>query len=259
MMLPYLVTTAPVTTPNHSASRRGVIDGRTMTVKLHPAPLVPRSRRAGIALLASLLLALPRGAQGADAPATQTLRVMSQPASTLRIEGTSTLHPFTSETHTVTAVGVLTVPDGSTTTPALVRALRGGSLKSLDVTIPVAGLKSETGGLDKNLYKALKSTTYPRIRFLLSSCTLASDEKRPGSFDIKAKGTLTIAGKDQEVTLLAAAQFVSGGVRITGKQPLKMTDYGIKPPTMMLGTVKAGNDIVVVYDLLFAPDAEASK
>lgn len=44
-----------------------------------------------------------------------------------------------------------------------------------------------------------------------------------------------------------------GDVGARGEHPLLMTDYGIKPPKLAMGTLKTQNGIVVRFNLSAAP------
>jgi hypothetical protein len=51
-------------------------------------------------------------------------------------------------------------------------------------------------------------------------------------------------------------QFSGAGgeaLRVTGKVPLNMKQWGILPPTLMLGTLKVGESVTVRFDLVLAP------
>ena len=39
----------------------------------------------------------------------------------------------------------------------------------------------------------------------------------------------------------------AGASFLTGQLPIRMTDYGIKPPTAMMGTIKTGDDVKVTF------------
>jgi hypothetical protein len=60
-------------------------------------------------------------------------------------------------------------------------------------------------------------------------------------------------GRERPVTLEARAIRNGSGVWLEGSRGLRMTDYGIKPPTMMLGTLRVGDSITVRYRLLLVP------
>jgi hypothetical protein len=40
-----------------------------------------------------------------------------------------------------------------------------------------------------------------------------------------------------------------GDIQFTGSRSLKMTDYKMKPPTAMMGTIKVGNEVTLKFDL----------
>lgn len=195
-------------------------------------------------LLALWLLAsaLPSSA----APVTLT----PSPASTVRVEGDSSIHSWWSQTSSFTAV--LTVDADTATSVAVSAAVLAGKPATMTVTIPVANLKSEHSGLDKNLRKALSADKYPDIVYTLERYE-ASPLKEGALLGVK--GALTIAGSTLPAVLKATAT-VSGSLFVVeGEQTLLMTDYGVKPPVMMLGAVKTANKIVVKYRLEF----EAAK
>lgn len=186
----------------------------------------------------------------AAAPAANAARVTLTPsaASRVRLEGDSTLHPYWSQTSAFTAV--LTVDADAPTAAAVSAAVAAGKPATMTVTIPVADLRSEHAGLDENLRKALSADKHPGIVYVLERYEAApfKDGLRLG-----VKGALTVAGTSQPAVLAATAT-VSGNLFVVeGEQTLLMTDFGVKPPVMFLGTVKTADKIVVKYRLEFEP------
>jgi polyisoprenoid-binding protein YceI len=124
-----------------------------------------------------------------------------------------------------------------------------GALKQLVLTVPVESLKSKEAALDKNMYKAMKTQTFPEIVFQLVKYDVVPSTTSAGVSRITASGTLRITGVAQPVVLNMDAEPVNGVLRVRGQYTLLMTDYGIKPPTMMLGTIKVRNPVVIHFDL----------
>ena len=153
--------------------------------------------------------------------------------SRLWLEGDSSLHPFTS---TATALSVSGVWAGEL------------NVQEFILTIPVAGLKSNKEALDRNLRKALKAESNPEILFHLTNLLVILSEK--GSFNLQADGTLQVAGNDKNVRLEMNATREVGGWRVAGQKTLKMSDFGIKPPSLMLGILRTRDEIIVHYDFL---------
>ena len=62
--------------------------------------------------------------------------------------------------------------------------------------------------------------------------------------------TLLLGGVTKPVTLKADGKPEGGMLHITGSYDLDMTEYGLKPPTLMFGRIKVGRTVKVNYDLL---------
>ncbi len=48
---------------------------------------------------------------------------------------------------------------------------------------------------------------------------------------------------------VVATRLPDGTVKATGMVPIKMTDYGIKPPTAIFGRLKTGDEVKVNFEL----------
>ena len=115
--------------------------------------------------------------------------------------------------------------------------------------VPVASLRSEKSGLDKNLRKAMNAEQYPDVSFHLDHYDLAPVAANRDTVGITAGGSLTIAGQERPIRLEAHAYGAESGVWLEGSQALRMSEYGIKPPTMMLGAIKVADPVTIHFDL----------
>lgn len=152
-----------------------------------------------------------------------------QPESKLWVEGTSTIHDWTM------TVGAF---DGSVTATT-------GEIGAVSVTVPVAQLTADNGTMNKKAQKALRADKHPTITYNLTS----ADLKGAGSFE--AKGQLTIAGVTQPANFAVKGEQVADGrFRYTGSTRVNMSDFGVKAPTAMLGTIKTGDEVVVHFNVV---------
>ncbi len=159
----------------------------------------------------------------------------------ISLTGTSTLHDWEMKAATGTSEAAFTVDaDGNIT-----------SLTRLKFTLHAENLKSGHTVMDKNTYKALKTRDNPNITFVLTSATVTS--KGSNNYLVDCAGTMSIAGTTKATNLLATAHYNPSdkSFTVTGVKKMKMTDYNVKPPTVMLGTIKTGNDISIAYNLKF--------
>jgi polyisoprenoid-binding protein YceI len=157
---------------------------------------------------------------------------------TTTVTGTSTLHDWSAKSNTIN--GTLQI-SGSWTGP-------GPDLKSIQITIPVNTLKSSEGsGMDDTMYGALKEKANPSITYGLKSANLKSKpSKDDPTFHYEATGRLNVAGSERDENLTLDVQ-PSGEDKLTihAQAQMKMTDFGIKPPTAMLGMIRSGDEVTV--------------
>jgi polyisoprenoid-binding protein YceI len=68
------------------------------------------------------------------------------------------------------------------------------------------------------------------------------------AFVLDTKGKLTIAGVTRDVAFdVQGSRDPHGKYTLIGQAPIKMTHYGIKPPTAMMGTIRTGDDVKVTF------------
>ena len=176
-------------------------------------------------------------------------RFTSTKGAFVRIEGTSTLHEWKMESTAIT---------GQITAPPLAPWTSGAPVDGdATVAIPVTSLKSEHAKMDKLMAEALKANTNPTIKYELTQAVVA----QPGAtFTLDTRGKLTIAGVTRDVEMKVTGTRDSAGTYfLTGQVPIRMTDYGIKPPTAMLGTIKTGNDVKVTFRWAVHPANNEAK
>ena len=100
----------------------------------------------------------------------------------------------------------------------------------------VKSIKSGKSLMDKNIYKALKSNDFPEIEF--ESKTLKIEGNK-----IIGKGTLTIAGQSKDINVNFETIKNNKNYIVSGTLVMKMTDYGVDPPTSVFGIIKSGDEI----------------
>jgi len=212
-----------------------------------------------LALLAVLALAWAAFPALGQAPAPAPAAVKLGPGSTLWLEGSSNVHEWESRTSQPT---VKLLRDASAADPADVAALdqwlRAGGLRGLDLGVPLATMHSKKGStLDKNMLKALKADQNPEITFHVTQAKVGS--ATGDSIAVSADGVLKIAGRERPVTVAGRLVRSEAGVWLRGRHGLRMSDYDVKPPTMMLGTMRVHDSLSVYFDLLLAPGTPSGK
>ena len=156
--------------------------------------------------------------------------------SSILIKGTSSLHDW--ESIAEKTVANLTVD-----------SLDDISIETLTVNVDVFSIKSGKKVMDRLTYKALKAKEHPFIQFIFKQGEVLTENDQ--KLRIKLIGDLSIAGVTKNVTVNTHINKSVSEVRLKGTHKLKMTDFGIKPPTALLGTIKTGDEITIEFDLKF--------
>ncbi len=191
-------------------------------------------------IVAAALIALTASAAAAQ----ETARVAVAPDSKLWIEGTSNLHGWSCKAEKLEANIEL-----DKAAAAQVGLAPPKALKRVEVKVPVRSLKCGHGAMDNNLYKALNADAAPEIDYILATFDAAPGDAKD-TFTLKTVGTLKIAGKENRITMdVVANRMPDGTLTATGVVPVKMTDFGIQPPTAIFGRLKTGDEVKVNFAL----------
>jgi polyisoprenoid-binding protein YceI len=198
--------------------------------------------RTQLVLFAAALTASltgPAAAQG-------TARMAARPESKLTLAGGSNMHGWACTTNALRAT--IEVDSGFASRPLTEVAK---PITSVSVTIPVKSIKCGKGKMDENLYKALRAEQYPEIKYALTSYKVDESATTSDKFAALTVGELTVAGTTNRVEIpLISERLTGGSVRGEGQVSLKMTDFGVKPPVALLGTLRTKNEITITFQIL---------
>ncbi len=195
------------------------------------------------------LSALMAVATTASAQSASAIRLRLDPTSEVTIEGTSSLHAFHCKTNKMLAY--VDVDPGYT--KDLTKIAR--PIASVKINIVIRSLTCGNGQMDKNMYSTLDADKNPIIKYSMSGYDILNGSTSPTAFSAKTTGTLTISGKEKTIAMKINAERLSDGkATAKGEQVVLMTDFGIKPPSFMFGSLKVGNEITVKFNLKAGPE-----
>ena len=167
--------------------------------------------------------------------------LVTQPQSRIWIDGKSTVRRFSCKAP-VFSVDV----DAA---PGAVAAVLAGTkaVQTVTVTVPAEKLDCGNGTMNEHMLKALKAKDAPTIEFKLSAYDVA---KSAAGVQGTLNGTLTLGGQTRPISLEAQAEPAPNGtLHVTGAAQIRMTQFGLKPPSLMMGTMKVDENITVNFDL----------
>lgn len=122
--------------------------------------------------------------------------------------------------------------------------------QSLTVKIPVKSIISGEKLMDKKTYETFNEPKNPMILFDMTKVN--SIQVNENDMTVNITGNLSMGGATKEVTIKAIGKEVNPGkYTFEGALPIKMSDFKMKAPTAMLGTMKTKDQVVVNYLVTF--------
>ncbi len=197
---------------------------------------ITRNRTLGLLLMLSPTLAAFAGLK-------PVLKL--QPESRLWVEGTSNVRPFACEAK---ELDVQVEADQGSVAQRVVAGEK--AVSTVVVTVPSKSLDCDNNNkkMNEHMLKAIKAEENPSIEFRLRSYDLAHEGEGASA---TLEGTLKLGGVEKPVTITAVTKAAAGGaLQVTGAYELRMTEYGLKPPKLMMGAFKVNDPVKVNFDLL---------
>jgi polyisoprenoid-binding protein YceI len=207
---------------------------------------------------AALALALT-----ASALADNWIKLASKPGGKVRMEGTSSIHDWYAESAIIR--GTFEVEPEFLTDKTL-KSVKSLTTKELnpkaELAIPVRSLKSSSGQkMDEIMQEAMNMKEHKDIVFKLKEMVLKGEPDAAGNAKFDATGELTVAGKTKPCNLEVALQRLDGErFKFSGETKLKMTDFGITPPSPNIPgmqRITTGDEVTVKFEWLVGTTAPA--
>ena len=195
-----------------------------------------------LSLLAATLI-FPAAGAAQSAP-TAYLNLATE--SKLWVEGTSTVRSFSCRAANVDATVQAATSGAAAAVVAGEKAVR-----SVTLEMPARGLDCGNATMNEHMRKAIKADAAPTIRFQLASYDLTPAAT---GATVRLNGRLNLGGTEKAFSLQAqATEAPNGSLHVVGSTPILMSEYGLKAPTLMMGTMKVGDRVTVKYDLFLRP------
>jgi len=122
---------------------------------------------------------------------------------------------------------------------------------SFEVLRGEGGVKALSGAeralVKSNALKSLGANRYPRIRFDADKI----DETHAG---YRLTGSLQIRGKSRQHVIDLCTEDLGDSWRMSAESRVRQSDYGVKPYSMLLGSMQVTDEVTVVFTAVHARD-----
>jgi hypothetical protein len=182
------------------------------------------------------------------------LRFDARQGGKMRIEGTSSIHDWQVEGGLIG--GFLEVTGPFPEEPGQVVAAGKLQVKG-QAFIPVRSLRSiEKNGklysdkMDDIMYEKLKSPEQPKIIYYLGDLVLKEAARsKEAAYVYDSTGELVVAGVTNKLAMpISITPLGDNKLKITGSTSVKMTSFGITPPSPSFLPIKTGDEVKLLFE-----------
>lgn len=175
----------------------------------------------------------------------QFIKIIVQPQSMLQIQGKTNVNSFQcycAPPHSIVGFNA----ESSSETQKI-------NFKKAELTVLTKSLDCRHKIMNRDMYQTLKADYFPTITLSISQVMIPIQNinarwKLEGP--VTTEAFLTLAGMKRKIDLLVTiSQPVNNVYRFTAKKNLLLTDFGLTPPTVLMGMVKVNNEIILDIDL----------
>jgi hypothetical protein len=166
------------------------------------------------------------------------------PGSTLTIRGsTSVGAPWHCTAPNVSArVAAVPLPD-STALP---------DVRGIALHVPVATLKCQSGLMERQMRKTIRADVDTAAQYISGRFDIQDDASAPSPNQRFLYGAIKVAGTERNVFLnVVIDRLPDGTLHAKSRVPLALTDFGMVPPRVLFGIVRARDAVVVEVDLRY--------
>lgn len=175
----------------------------------------------------------------------QSIKVMIQPQSMLQIQGKTNVNAF--NCYCAPPATVINFnAESSAETQMIV-------FRKAELTVLTKSLDCRHKIMNRDMYQTLKAEHYPTITLSLSQVFIPIHQinarwKLEGP--VTTEAYLTLAGMKRKIDLqVSISQPLHNIYRFTASKKLLLTDFGLTPPTVLMGMVKVKNEITLEIDV----------
>lgn len=163
----------------------------------------------------------------------------------MTIYGSSNVTDWEAKVKTINGEVEVSRPDGADWSNA-----EASWFKRVEISMPVADIDADSRRMNSNMHDYLKINNHPVITYRMKEALELVVSNNPGAI-LTAGGILTVGGVSHEFQHdVKISQGSNGRLIISGSKELKMSDFDIKPPTAMLGSIRAYDEMNIEFNLI---------
>ena len=128
----------------------------------------------------------------------------------------------------------------------------GNEIDSLYFYVEVSSLDGGRGStMNKKIYNAFNADENPLIEYKLQAPIKVNSLETEGVVEMVSNGELKMAGVVKDIEIKVRGEMKDEKLVLTGTKDMKMSDFGIEPPSAMFGQIVCDDEITVIFELSY--------
>ncbi len=166
------------------------------------------------------------------------------PGSTLTIRGSTSVGAPWHCTATSVSARVAAVTDQD--------SLAVPDVRGISLHVPVASLKCQSGMMERQMRRTIRADVDSAALYISGRFDIQDEASAPSANRRFLYGVIKVAGTERNVFLnVTVDRQADGTLHARSKVPLALTDFGMVPPRVLFGIVRARDAVVVEVDLRY--------
>ncbi len=122
----------------------------------------------------------------------------------------------------------------------------------------ISDFKCEIAAMNKDLHSTLNADEYPKLFLKINDIQIHKDNTEIERLRVSSNVSITLSGKevDYEIKNGEVINYSESLLSLSGKQSLKMTDFGITPPSKFFGMIQVTDKLDVNFEILISVSSE---
>jgi hypothetical protein len=175
----------------------------------------------------------------------QVIKVMIQPHSMLQIQGKTNVNAF--NCFCAPPAAIVSINAESSPETQII------TFRKAELSVLTRSLDCRHKIMNRDMYQTLQAEHHPTITLSISRVIIPIHQINAQwriEGPVLAEGHLTLAGMKRNIDLqVSISRLMNNIYRFTASKKLLLTDFGLTPPTVLMGMVKVKNEIILEIDV----------
>jgi hypothetical protein len=122
----------------------------------------------------------------------------------------------------------------------------------------ISDFKCEIAAMNGDLQSTLNADKFPNLFLKINDIQIHKDNTEIERLRVSSNVSITLSGKevDYEIKNGEVINYSESLLSLSGKQSLKMTDFGITPPSKFFGMIQVTDELDINFEILISVTSE---